>query len=66
MYIMQGEHAHSGFPEIAFSRYSDMLIQKGYKIARVEQMETPEMMAERVKQSKQWKLIICGVQSCDQ
>jgi DNA mismatch repair protein MSH6 len=48
----QGEYAHSGFPEIAFSRYSDMLIQKGFKIARVEQTETPDMMLERVKQCK--------------
>lgn len=29
-----------------------MLIQKGYKIARIEQTETPEMMTERCKQSQ--------------
>ncbi|XP_041469199.1 DNA mismatch repair protein Msh6-like [Lytechinus variegatus] len=46
---MKGENAHSGFPEIAFSRYSDTLIQKGYRVARVEQTETPDMMQERVK-----------------
>lgn len=48
----QGEQAHSGFPEIAYSRYADMLIQKGYKVARIEQTETPDMMTERVKNSK--------------
>jgi len=48
---MQGEYAHSGFPEISYGRYSDMLIQKGFKVARIEQTETPEMMNERLKQS---------------
>ncbi|XP_071491838.1 DNA mismatch repair protein Msh6-like [Diadema antillarum] len=47
--FMKGENAHSGFPEIAFGRYSDTLIQKGYRVARVEQTETPDMMQERVK-----------------
>uniref|UniRef100_A0A2C9JWS6 DNA mismatch repair proteins mutS family domain-containing protein n=1 Tax=Biomphalaria glabrata TaxID=6526 RepID=A0A2C9JWS6_BIOGL len=46
---MKGEWAHSGFPEIAYNRYADALIQKGYKVARVEQTETPEMMSERCK-----------------
>jgi len=48
---MQGDYAHSGFPEISYGRYSDMLIQKGFKVARIEQTETPEMMNERIKQS---------------
>ena len=30
-FILQGSFAHAGFPEIAFGRYSDTLIQKGYK-----------------------------------
>lgn len=46
---MRGNFAHAGFPEIAFGRYSDTLIEKGYKVARVEQTETPEMMKERCK-----------------
>ena len=29
--FVQGNFAHAGFPEIAFGRYSDTLIQKGYK-----------------------------------
>jgi len=48
---VQGEYAHSGFPEISYGRYSDMLIQKGFKVARIEQTETPDMMNERLKQS---------------
>ncbi|KAI1894508.1 hypothetical protein AGOR_G00116520 [Albula goreensis] len=47
--FMRGTWAHSGFPEIGFSRFSDGLVQKGYKVARVEQTETPEMMEARCR-----------------
>ncbi|XP_054714457.1 DNA mismatch repair protein Msh6-like [Uloborus diversus] len=47
--FMKGEFAHSGFPEIAYGRFSECLVQKGYKVARVEQTETPQMMEERCK-----------------
>lgn len=46
---MKGEFAHSGFPEISYGRYSESLVQKGYKVARVEQTETPQAMEERCK-----------------
>lgn len=49
---MKGDFAHSGFPEKAYGRYSASLIDKGYKVARVEQTETPDMMNERIKHSK--------------
>ncbi|GIY02744.1 hypothetical protein CEXT_744411 [Caerostris extrusa] len=49
---MKGDFAHSGFPEIAFGRYSECLIEKGYKVARVEQTETPQMMEERCKKMR--------------
>lgn len=29
--FMKGEYAHSGFPEVAFSRYAQTLVQKGFK-----------------------------------
>ena len=29
--FMKGSFAHAGFPEISFGRYSDSLIEKGYK-----------------------------------
>ena len=48
----QGNYAHCGFPEISYGRYADTLIEKGYKVARIEQTETPAMMEERCKQSE--------------
>ncbi|KAJ8250672.1 hypothetical protein COCON_G00225940 [Conger conger] len=47
--FMRGAWAHSGFPEIGFARFSDGLVQKGHKVARVEQTETPEMMEARCR-----------------
>lgn len=46
---MKGEFAHSGFPEQSFSRMANSLVNRGFKVARCEQTETPEMMSERVK-----------------
>ncbi|XP_971522.4 probable DNA mismatch repair protein Msh6 [Tribolium castaneum] len=46
---MKGEFAHSGFPESAYHKMANALIEKGFKVARTEQTETPEMMAERCK-----------------
>ncbi|XP_065191374.1 DNA mismatch repair protein Msh6-like [Sycon ciliatum] len=48
---MKGAYCHSGFPEIGFGRYSDQLVQKGYRVARVEQTETPQMLEERNKKT---------------
>ncbi|CAG7726423.1 unnamed protein product [Allacma fusca] len=47
--FMRGEFAHCGFPEIAYSKFAAVLVEKGYKVARVEQTETPEMMNERCR-----------------
>ncbi|XP_063239704.1 DNA mismatch repair protein Msh6 [Bacillus rossius redtenbacheri] len=47
--FMKGDKAHSGFPEVAYGRFSSSLIEKGYKVARVEQTETPDMVAERCR-----------------
>ncbi|KAH8269948.1 hypothetical protein KR018_000264 [Drosophila ironensis] len=52
---MRGEFAHSGFPEISFDKMSTILVDRGYKVARVEQTETPDMMAERCKRIKATK-----------
>uniref|UniRef100_A0A1B0F0L9 DNA mismatch repair protein n=1 Tax=Phlebotomus papatasi TaxID=29031 RepID=A0A1B0F0L9_PHLPP len=49
---MKGEFAHSGFPEQAYDRMATSLVEKGYKVARVEQTENPEMMQERCKKQK--------------
>lgn len=48
--FMKGEFAHSGFPEQAFGRMATSLVERGYKIARVEQTETPAGADERVKE----------------
>ncbi|KAF2367994.1 DNA mismatch repair protein MutS clamp [Trinorchestia longiramus] len=47
--LMKGAVPHSGFPEISYGRYSASLIEKGYKVARIEQTETPDMMEKRCK-----------------
>ncbi|XP_072933319.1 probable DNA mismatch repair protein Msh6 [Epargyreus clarus] len=47
---MKGEFAHSGFPESAYARMASTLVSKGYKVARVEQTETPDMMQKRCKE----------------
>ena len=44
---MKGEKAHSGFPEVSYGKFSSILVSKGYRVARVEQTETPEMLKER-------------------
>lgn len=52
---MRGEFAHSGFPEISFDKMSTILVDRGFKVARVEQTETPDMMTERCKRIKATK-----------
>uniref|UniRef100_A0A1B6M5Q0 DNA mismatch repair protein MutS-like N-terminal domain-containing protein n=1 Tax=Graphocephala atropunctata TaxID=36148 RepID=A0A1B6M5Q0_9HEMI len=46
---MKGDFAHTGFPEVAYGKYAAALVERGHKVARVEQVETPDMMGERVK-----------------
>lgn len=45
--FMKGDYAHSGFPEKAYEKMSSTLVERGYKVARVEQTETPAMMEKR-------------------
>lgn len=52
---MRGEFAHSGFPEISYDKMASVLVERGYKVARVEQTETPDMMTERCKRGKSTK-----------
>ncbi|RWS30600.1 DNA mismatch repair protein Msh6-like protein, partial [Leptotrombidium deliense] len=49
---MNGDIAHAGFPEISYQSFSDRLITKGFKVARVEQTETSEQRDERCKSSR--------------
>lgn len=48
-FMGKDNHAHSGFPEQAYDKMSSQLVEKGYKVARVEQTENPAMMEERCK-----------------
>jgi len=38
-----GVRRHSGFPEAAYFKYAEKLVALGYKVGRVEQMETPQV-----------------------
>ncbi|KAG9414908.1 DNA mismatch repair protein msh6 [Aphanomyces cochlioides] len=58
---MKGEKAHNGFPEIAYAKFSAQLVSRGYRVARVEQTETPEMMKARGGKSKVVKREICSL-----
>ena len=50
-YMGKDSHSHSGFPESAYEKMASALVERGYKVARVEQTENPAMMEERCKQS---------------
>lgn len=66
--------AHCGFPEIAYGRFADQLVSRGYKVARVEQTETPSQLEERnkkeqardkvVKRQKQFLIVFCYFSAC--
>jgi DNA mismatch repair protein MSH6 len=52
-YMGKDNHAHSGFPESAYEKMASTLVERGYKVARVEQTENPAMMEERCKKTGQ-------------
>ncbi|OWZ24860.1 DNA mismatch repair protein [Phytophthora megakarya] len=64
---MKGDKAHSGFPEIAYSKMSGQLVAKGYRVARVEQTETPDMLKVRnstlAKKAKVVRREVCSLLS---
>eukprot|EP00586_Coscinodiscus_wailesii_P008924 CAMPEP_0172523302 /NCGR_PEP_ID=MMETSP1066-20121228/293589_1 /TAXON_ID=671091 /ORGANISM="Coscinodiscus wailesii, Strain CCMP2513" /LENGTH=1339 /DNA_ID=CAMNT_0013306373 /DNA_START=56 /DNA_END=4076 /DNA_ORIENTATION=- len=49
---MKGVVAHSGFPEAAYGAVTDKMINAGYKVARVEQTETPDALKIRKKNTR--------------
>ena len=51
MLYMKGDVAHAGFPEISYGKFSEVLVSLGYRVARVEQTETPAAMRERTGKS---------------
>lgn len=51
MLYMKGENAHAGFPEISYGKFSAILADLGFRVARVEQVETPEQQKIRTGKS---------------
>jgi DNA mismatch repair protein MSH6 len=43
---------HIGFPEKALDKYLSTMVNSGYKVAVVEQTETPRQLEERAKIQK--------------
>ncbi|CBK24521.2 uncharacterized protein [Blastocystis hominis] len=61
---MKGETAHAGFPEAAYSKFSNQLVNANYRVARVEQTETPQQMKERNAVSEKKALVrreVCSI-----
>ncbi len=46
---MKGDFAHCGFPEKAYGKFSRQVVKAGYRVARVEQVETVFAKEERRK-----------------
>jgi DNA mismatch repair protein MSH6 len=40
---------HVGFPEKALDKYLSVLVDNGYRVAVIEQTETPKQLEQRVK-----------------
>ena len=49
IYMKSKPYAHCGFPEAAFERYAEVMVNLGYQVARIEQTETPADMEVRCK-----------------
>lgn len=64
---MKGEQPHCGFPEANYSRNAETLARRGYRVVVVEQVETPQMLAERKKKGSKDKVVKrekCAVLTC--
>ena len=48
----QTAFARTGFPQISYRRYAECLMNKGYKLMRLEQVENSEMAMERCENRK--------------
>lgn len=50
---------HIGFPEKVIDKYLQKMVSEGYKVAVIEQTETPKMMEQRLKANKGKSLAKC-------
>lgn len=49
---------HVGFPEKALDKYLVIMVNQGYKVAVIEQTETPQMLERRLKEERGKKNVI--------
>lgn len=61
---MKGHVGHAGFPEIGYGSFCQKLVERGYKVARVEQTETPDMLKERKSKTKGKKPQVVNREVC--
>ena len=61
---MKGSEAHAGSPEAAYGTVCSKLVKAGYKVARVEQTETPEQLSQRKKAAKGKKPQVVNREVC--
>ncbi len=61
---MKGHVAHVGFPEISYGPMADKLVRAGYKVARVEQTETPDQLKDRKAKTKGKKPSVVNREVC--
>jgi DNA mismatch repair protein MSH6 len=61
---MKGTVAHAGFPEVGYGAFCEKLVRAGYKVARVEQTETPDMLKERKKRTSGKKPQVVNREVC--
>lgn len=55
---MGGDRLHTGFPEKSIQKYTDILRERGYRIARVEQTESNTAREERVRTGVREKNVV--------
>eukprot|EP00898_Chlorokybus_atmophyticus_P000955 jgi/Chlat1/1860/Chrsp141S02178 len=54
---MKGNQPHCGFPEKRYAENAERLVRKGYRVLLVEQVETPEMLAQRKSAGSKDKVV---------
>ena len=55
---MGGSRLHTGFPEKSMQKYRDILCERGYRVARVEQTESNVARNERVRSGSREKNVV--------
>lgn len=65
MVYMKGVLAHAGFPEGGLTTFMPKLLKAGYKVARVEQTETPDGLKERKKKTVGKKPQVVAREVCE-